>query len=110
MSTEPFDLDALVNEALGTPFQFTAGGTTFTLADPLALAWEDVEQVQADATAGRFTPALSTLLGDDFPAFRDLRLPSWKLVELFGAWSKHFGVSLGESGASPRRSVNTRRR
>jgi hypothetical protein len=62
------------------------------------------------AKAGKLSAVFEMLLPEQFGQFTKLSVPTWKLVELLGAWQRHFGVSLGGSPASPQRSARTRRR
>jgi hypothetical protein len=109
---DAFDLDALVNESTKKPFTFKIDGKAFTLVDPMERDWKVIEELEEYAAGNRLKPVFEILLLDrkQYDAFLKLTMPTWKLIELLGAWQRHFGVSLGGSPASPQRSARTRRR
>lgn len=103
-----FDLDAVENEATATEFTFRAGGQVFTAISPDEADW----QATADTdTPGGLRAFMRELLGEeDYERFCEIRVSNKKLGELISAAQKHYGVSTGESQASPRSSKNKRRR
>ena len=102
----PFDLDAVIAEATGAPYEFTFGGETFTLPPDA-----DVFAVQKMA-AGEIGDALKLLLGSDQYA-RMETMPGTFGVKAFEAlmtdYMRHVGSSVGESQASTGSSASTER-
>lgn len=92
-----FDLDAVANEATGTPFTFTFGGEEYELA-------AEVDIVAAAALeGGRLYEGLRRMLGAAQLARMEAStavLDQAKLAALLDAYKAHLGVSLGESKAS----------
>lgn len=108
---DAFDLDALANEASEKPFAFKVDGDRFTLCSPMDLDWKVIEELQALTTTGNLKPVFEMLMPPgEYELFLDKRIPIGKLLALMTAWTAHFGVSLGELPASPRRSAPKRRR
>jgi hypothetical protein len=109
-ATEPgefFDLDALERDStIPEPFRFQAGGHSFTMAPLADLDWH----IQKALAEGDAAVMMAELLGDQFPAFDELDMPSWKLDKLVEAWGRHNGIDVPESGASSASSRNTGQR
>jgi hypothetical protein len=102
-----FDLDAVEDEATAEPFRFTAGGKQFTCISPQDADW----QTSADVETGPGLKAfVEELLGDDYNEFAKLRVTNRQLNQLIEAAQKHYGITMGESKASPRSSRNRRKR
>lgn len=102
------DLDAIESEANETPFTFRAGGDVFTAISPDDADW----QATADTDSpGGLRAFVRELLGeDDYERFIEKTITNKQLGELVKACQKHYGVSVGESKASPRSSQRKRRR
>lgn len=92
-----FDLDAVKNEAEGTPFEFKFGGQKFSLPASIDILGA------ASLMSGDLVTGLKRLLGDEqwdrlvgLPQVFDTN----RLVSLMDAYRDHLGISLGESLAS----------
>ncbi|MDG9703816.1 hypothetical protein [Streptomyces sp. DH37] len=94
-STPSLDLDALEREGAPEPFTIVHGDTLFTLADPRELDWRLIDRLGT----GPADADLRVLLGDQYDAFAQHRMPGWKLDMLLTRWREHYG--LGGADASP---------
>lgn len=102
------DLDAMEDEATGATFTFRIGGEVFTCISPDDADW----QATADTDSpGGLRAFIRELLGEeDYERFCDLQVTNRKLNAIVQGAQKHYGVSTGESKASPRSSKKQRRR
>jgi hypothetical protein len=100
---EVFDLDALEAEEEHRPFRFRLGGEVFEMAHIQEMDWS----VAVLLEQGQIDVMLAETLGDQYEAFRDLGLPSWKMDELMIAWGQHVGIPLEKLQASPDSSAST---
>ncbi|MEU0808800.1 hypothetical protein [Streptomyces sp. NPDC005970] len=99
---QPFDfnLDAVQAESELTPFVVHWNGQRWTFEHMQALdAWELLAAAEGGDVRA-VTGALELALGDQWPEFRKIKLPQYKLMPLFQAWQKHCGLEPGESVAS----------
>ncbi|GAA4688135.1 hypothetical protein [Streptomyces youssoufiensis] len=98
---QPFDfnLDAVQAEADLTPFRVHWGGRRWEMRHAEEL---DVWKLAEDADAGDAGTVLTVLriaLGpEQWPDFKKVGMPQYKMKALFDAYKAHCG--LGESGAS----------
>jgi hypothetical protein len=102
------DLDSIESEAGGVPFTFTVKGEVFSAISPDDADW----QATADTDSpGGLRAFVRELLGDeDYERFCEKTVTNKQLGELVKACQKHYGISVGESKASPRSSNRKRRR
>jgi hypothetical protein len=97
------DLDALEADATHRPFTFRLAGQRFEIPHPNDFDWH----VQEDIASGDLARMFKALLGDQFEAFDAVAVPTAKMARLMEDYSKHFGVDVGESPASPDSSATT---
>jgi hypothetical protein len=97
------DLDALEADVTHKPFTFRLAGQRFEIPHPNDFDWH----VQEDIASGDLPRMFRALLGDQFETFDVLPASTGKMVRIMEDYSKHFGVDVGESPASPGSSVNT---
>lgn len=102
-----FDLDAAESEATKEPFTFRVGGEVFTATSPEDADWQATADTESPGGLRAF---IAELLGEDYERFTDVRVSNKQLGELVKACQEHYGVSVGESKASPRSSQKKRRR
>lgn len=103
-----FDLDAVENEANETPFTFRVGGEIFSAISPDEADWQAAADIDSPGGLRGF---MRELLGEkDYERFCELDVSNKQLGELIKACQKHYGISTGESQASPRSSRNKRKR
>lgn len=95
-----FNLDAVEAEVELRPFRVHFGGRRWEFAHMQELnAWDVIEAAEGGdirAVIG----SMELALGDQWPEFRKVRLPQYKLMPLFEAWQTHCGLKPGESEAS----------
>lgn len=94
---EVFDLDAIANEATGEPFRFRFGGEDYELPPNIDM------RVVAAMQSGRLDDALRQMLNTEQWARIQAStavLNSQVLLALFERYSKHSGLSVGESSGS----------
>ena len=100
--SEPFDfnLDAVQSEVELRPFRVHYNGRRWEFAHMEGLnIWDLVEAAEAgevQAMVGVFRISL----GDQWPDFRKVDFPQYKMKALFTAYRKHCGLEPGESEAS----------
>ncbi|MFE4514419.1 hypothetical protein ACFRMQ_09550 [Kitasatospora sp. NPDC056783] len=97
-----FNLDNWVAENGRTPYEFTLGGTDFSL--PAAGDLDKALLSTVNLSAPSADDILSLMregLGDQWQEFDSLPLPLSALGELFRRWQNHTGVTPGESQPSP---------
>ncbi|KOV07522.1 hypothetical protein [Streptomyces sp. XY533] len=99
---QPFDfnLDAVESEVELRPFRIHFNGRRWTFEHLEGLdIWDLVEAAeggQVKAMIGIFEISL----GEQWPEFRQIKLPQYKMKALFTAYQKHCGLKPGESEAS----------
>ncbi|KOU41253.1 hypothetical protein ADK55_29110 [Streptomyces sp. WM4235] len=99
---QPFDfnLDTVESEVALDPFRVHFQGRRWEFAHIEGLdIWDLVEAAeggQLKAMIGVFQNSL----GDQWPEFRKLSFPQYKMKALFTAYRKHCGLEPGESEAS----------
>ncbi|WP_030569570.1 hypothetical protein [Streptomyces aureocirculatus] len=99
---QPFDfnLDAVKAEVDLTPWRVHWNDRRWEFAHLQDL---DVFELMAAAERGEVGAMLGVFeaaLGEQFPEFRKIRLPQYKLQALFDAYRKFCGMAEGESQAS----------
>lgn len=103
---QPFDfnLDAVEAEVDLTPWRVHFGGRRWEFAHPQAI---DVWGVMAEDEKGSsseiaaMVAVFTVALGEEqFPEFRKIPLPSFRLKALFEAYQRYGGVEPGESEGS----------
>lgn len=99
---QPFDfnLDTVEAEVELTPFRVHFGGRRWEFAHMQDLdAWDLIEAAEGGELAA-VKGSMELALGDQWPEFRKIRMPQYKVMPLFNAWRDHCGVKQGESVAS----------
>lgn len=92
------DLDTLEREGGSKPpFVFQHNGKRYLLSDPQDVDWQKL----IDAMASPFAFFRNVLPADDQREFFASPMASWKMNALMEAYMKHYGLNLGEAGASP---------
>lgn len=102
-----FDLDALIAEAHAEQFRFTLAGQVFTMASPEDMSWQVQMQASTATEAEGIALILSEGLGEQWDAFKEIKTPLRALRAIFEEAYAFYGISLGESAASPRSSKST---
>lgn len=89
--SQPFDLnlDSLQPEQEHPPFRVHWGGRRWTFAHLNELSVWDLLDVADQGDVAAMVGAFRAALGDDWDAFRKIRMPQWKLKVLFNAYRQH---------------------
>lgn len=101
--SQPFDfnLDAVEAEVDLSPWRVHWNGRRWSFAHMEDLDVWGLMEAAESGDIGAMIGVFRAALGDaDFKAFREVRLPQYKLVALFKAYRRHCGVAEGESQAS----------
>lgn len=89
-----FDIDALERDGSPELFVATVGGKEFTFHDPSESDWQDYSGIDMSNPE----ESLKLLLGDQYEAFKKIRLPLWKLNKLAEAVENHYAKFYGNQG------------
>jgi hypothetical protein len=104
-----FDLSALRKEAKAgdKPFALIYDGAKYELPPPRDIdvetlaEWADAVRDGDGADARSVSLGLRALLGEKYEDFRQYRVTVEEAAAIFEAWANHYGLSAGESSASP---------
>lgn len=90
------DIEKIQREgAPDEPYRAPLRGRIITFNDPLELDWQDSVQINPNNAVAVLRSLLSE---EDWDHFKNVRMPGWRLVELFKDIQRYYGAAPEDEG------------